>query len=171
MTDPNEDKFERQLRRSRPAKPPDELLNRLLAIRPMTKGGDQQSQVDSSFSKYVGRLLRWLRWLVPATVAAVGAVLVWHGGYFSSLQITGRDAAPAVASAAVTPGLMADEVKIDQQLLSSFDAVARLPDGEPVRFRCENWMDQVVLSDKTKGLTVENRTPRFEVMPVGYETY
>jgi hypothetical protein len=55
--------------------------------------------------------------------------------------------------------------------MSSFDAVARLPGGEPVRFRCENWMDQVVLSDKSRGLVVENRKPRVEVVAMGYETY
>jgi hypothetical protein len=67
--------------------------------------------------------------------------------------------------------LRADDVKIDQRLVSSFDAVARLPGGEPVRFRCENWMDQTVVSDKSRGLVVENSRPRFEVVPVGFETY
>ena len=71
----------------------------------------------------------------------------------------------------IAPLLKADDVKIDQRLVSSFDAVARLPGGEPVRFRLENWMDQVVLSDKSRGLVVEDRKPRLEVVAMGYETY
>ena len=72
---------------------------------------------------------------------------------------------------AANPAMKADDVKIDQRLVSSFDAVARLPGGEPVRFRCENWMDQMVLKDSSKGWVVNNRQPRFEVVPVGFETY
>ena len=106
---------------------------------------------------------------VPATAAAV--MLAWHG----SQPFASRPSLSAPASqtgiVAAAPLLKADEVKIDQRLVSSFDAVARLPSGEPVRFRCENWMDEFVLSDKSRGVVVENRKPRFEVLPVGYETY
>lgn len=72
--------------------------------------------------------------------------------------------------AAATP-LKADSVQIDRQLVASFDAVARLPGGEPIRFRCREWVDEVVLQDKARGLVVEQRAPRLEVIPVRFETY
>ncbi|MEO7677843.1 MAG: hypothetical protein ABIV39_13875, partial [Verrucomicrobiota bacterium] len=78
---------------------------------------------------------------------------------------------PDSVAATAPVGLSADDVKIDHQLVSSFDAVTYLPGGEPVRLQCENWMDEVVLSDKSQGLVVENRTPRFEIVAVKYETY
>jgi hypothetical protein len=62
-------------------------------------------------------------------------------------------------------------VQIDQALVWSFDAVARLPSGEPIRFRCREWMDQVVLSDRDRGVVFEQRAPRVEVVPVRFETY
>jgi hypothetical protein len=74
----------------------------------------------------------------------------------------------AVADAAP---LKADDVQVREQLVSSFDAVAKLPTGEPVRFRCQKWVDQVVLRDKKRGVVIEQRTPRLEVVPVGFETY
>jgi hypothetical protein len=71
----------------------------------------------------------------------------------------------------VTPPLKADSVQIDEQLVGAFDAVGRLPNGEPVRFHCREWMDNVVLRDKTRGVVIEQRTPRVEVVPVRFETY
>ena len=74
-------------------------------------------------------------------------------------------------SAVAEPALKADKVELDQQLVASFDAVARLPSGQPVRFRCREWADAVVLSDSASGIVVEQRTPRLEVVPVSFETY
>jgi hypothetical protein len=71
----------------------------------------------------------------------------------------------------VPPPLKADSVQIDEQLVGAFDAVGRLPSGEPVRFHCREWMDNVVLRDKTRGVVIEQRTPRVEVVPVRFETY
>jgi hypothetical protein len=73
--------------------------------------------------------------------------------------------------AAAQPALKADNVEFDQQLVASFDAVARLPSGQPVRFRCREWADAVVLRDSASGIEVEQRTPRLEVVPVSFETY
>jgi hypothetical protein len=73
---------------------------------------------------------------------------------------------PSVRSA-----LRADNVEIDRQLVSAFEAVATLPDGEPVRIRCREWMDEVVLHDSKSGVAIRQRTPRFEVIPVRLETY
>lgn len=172
MTDQELEKFELQLRRSKPAKPPEEFAAHLLAAEPKVNLHCGSRPAASPLPDYLRMLRQSLRWLIPATAAALVAVVVWH----ASLPSAQHPASPALslqtsAAAAVPPVLTADDVKIDQQLVSSFDAVARLPGGEPVRFRCENWMDQVVLSDKARGVVVENRTPRFEVVALGFETY
>jgi hypothetical protein len=65
----------------------------------------------------------------------------------------------------------ADKVEFGQDLVATFDAVARLPSGQPVRFRCRQWSDQMVMRDSSKGLVIEERTPRLEVVPVRFETY
>jgi len=35
----------------------------------------------------------------------------------------------------------------------------------------QKWEDQVVLKDKNRGLLVQESVPRWEVVPVRYETY
>ena len=164
MNDHEEEKFETQLRRIKPAKPPEAFTARLLAAMPEAKAAFESRSPASPISNCPQRLRQWLRWLIPATGAAIVAAVVWRGSLPSA-------PGPQAGAAMAPPVLTADDVKIDQQLVSSFDAVARLPGGEPVRFRCENWMDQVVLSDKSRGVVVENRKPRFEVVSLGFETY
>ncbi len=169
MNDHEQEDFELQLRRVKPAKPPEDFIARLLAVDPKSK--IPVASPISPIPDYWRMLIRSLRWLIPASAVALGAVMVWRGSPPSASQPASPAPSPPVSAAAVPPVLTADDVKINQQLVSSFDAVARLPGGEPVRFRCQNWMDQVVLSDKTHGFVVENRTPRFEIVPVGFETY
>ena len=73
----------------------------------------------------------------------------------------------SVAAAPLKP----DSVQIGKELVSSFDAVATLPGGEPVRFRCQQWVNTVVVDDTKRGLLMQSRTPRVIVVPVGLETY
>jgi hypothetical protein len=101
-----------------------------------------------------------LRWLAPAVAVVVLGAIVWRANLPASRP-------PQTASAPVR----ADDVQIDQQLVSSFDTVATLPSGEPVRFRCREWMDEVVLRDSRRGVEVARRVPRVEVVPVRFETY
>jgi hypothetical protein len=103
------------------------------------------------------------RILAGTVCLTLAAVAVWKG-YDSSVQ-----KASNFSGAADT--IKADDVEINQELVSSFDTVARLPGGEPVRFRCQKWMDQTVINDKARGLTIEQRTPRLEIVPVRFETY
>jgi hypothetical protein len=98
-------------------------------------------------------------------VAAVVALVVWWP--ISQENRQGIFQPSAVAE----PALKADNVELDQQLVASFDAVARLPSGQPVRFRCREWADAVVMRDSASGIVVEQRTPRLEVVPVSFETY
>lgn len=171
MTDHEQDDFERQLRQTKPARLPEDFSARLLATNPQRKNDIKPLPGVSSVSDFLGTLRLSLRWLIPASVVVLAVTLAWRG----SLPVAPRTSNFASDSktdiGAATLLLKADDVKIDQRLVSSFDAVARLPGGEPVRFRCENWMDQVVLSDKSRGLVVENSKPRIEVLAMGFETY
>jgi hypothetical protein len=170
MTDQEQENFEMQLRQTRPARPPEDFAARLLAAEPQLDLGVESAPAPS-FPDYLRTLRQALRWLIPATAAALAVTVVWHDrGPFAS-RPSGSASSLQKGAGLNAPLLKADDVKIDQRLVSSFDAVARLPGGEPVRFRCENWMDQVVLSDKSRGLVVENRKPRVEVVAMGYETY
>jgi CheY-like chemotaxis protein len=164
MNDREHELFEAELHRLKPAEPPEEFMARLAAAQPMPRA---QPNVRSRPARQpdVWRVL--LRWLAPAMAAAavVAALLVCQ----PSKPEARRPSPPVIASA--KPALKADDVEIDRQLVAGFDAVARMPDGEPVRFRCREWMDSVVLRDSARGVEVEQRTPRLEVVPVGFETY
>ena len=164
-----EEQFETELKRLTPAKPSELFMARLLAATPCqevpakTKATAWRSEpVDLNWA-------RLLRWLVPASAVAALTVVLVQGRL--SLAPGSTQSNPQSSTSTGKPGLKADAVQIDQQLVSSFDAVAKLPTGEPVRFRFQKWMDDVVLSDKDRGLVVENRTPRIEIIPVGFETY
>lgn len=107
-----------------------------------------------------------VRWLVPvAASVAIGAV-IWRVSMPADPNPTASNQVLATA-----PHLKADDVRIGRELVSSFDAVAQLPSGEPIRFRCQEWVDQVVWRDTHRGVQVEQRIPRFEVVPVRFETY
>ena len=156
MSDCDHELFEAELRKLAPAPPPAELMAKLAAAIP------QPSTLSPQPSWHL-----LLRWLVPATAATAlaAALLVW----WSSNPGGQRRGRPAVAL--LQTASKADNIEIDRQLVAAFDAVARLPDGQPVRFRCREWADAVVLRDPARGLVIESRTPRLEVVPVSLETY
>jgi len=162
MNDSDRKLLEVELRRLKPAAPPAEFLARLAAAPP----APQPPAIAQSrpAQRAIGlRIL--LRWLATATAAvAVALLLAWP-----SATPPPRPAhLPALA--ALAP-LQADDVEIDHRLVSAFDAVARLPDGVPVRLRCREWVDNVVLRDSAQGVEVEQRTPQLEIIPVRLETY
>lgn len=165
MTDQEQKQFEAALRKTRLVKLPGELRSRLLAAAPPKKA---RSAPPWPALVALG-WLRVLRLAVPAAAAVViAAVVVWRSNVASKPKTPVQKPTGPIAQA--TP-LKADDVQIDQELVSSFDTLARLPGGEPVRFRCNQWMDQITLSNKAQGLVVKERTPRFEVVTVGFETY
>ena len=163
MNDGNHELFEAELRKLTPARPPTELMRKLAA--PDRFGSPAIPQPSSI--NYQPTWRRLMCWLAPA--AAVGAVaitlLLWR---WSRPENEASGSAPVAAD---KPVLKADDVEFDQQLVASFDAVARLPSGQPVRFRCREWSDEVVLRDSVSGIVIEQRTPRLEVVPVSFETY
>jgi hypothetical protein len=163
-----EEKFESELRRVKLVQLPEALVRRL-----HTMGTPHRARSSglAPSQATVPKLMHILRWLIPATAVLLAAAVIWRDNPAVIHQQAAPKSSPQVAEGTVSPVLRADDVQIGRQLVSSFDAVATLPGGEPVRFRCERWMDQVVLSDKSRGLLVENWTPRVEVVPVGFETY
>jgi hypothetical protein len=165
VTEQEQKQFETALRKTRPVKLPEELRSRLLAVAPPIKARSAPPWPALAILGW----LRVLRLALPAAaVVLVAAAIVWRNASPSKLAET----APKSASGMVgTAPLKADDVKIDQELVSSFDTLARLPGGEPVRFRCNQWLDEVTFSNKAQGLVLQERTPRLEIVTVGFETY
>lgn len=178
----NENELERleaELRRVRPAPLPGGFAQRLKSMAPSRVVDSRAQTVLAAQSARPGRTVTsepgrasapavgspWLatvcRWLAPAlAVGVILGVFVWRAH-----TPVGRGSLISAAP------MKADHVQIDQQLVSTFDTVAALPSGEPVRFRCRQWMDEVVLQDSRRGLEVARRVPRVEVVPVRFETY
>ncbi|HWD18492.1 MAG TPA: hypothetical protein VHB20_04380 [Verrucomicrobiae bacterium] len=148
MNESEQEQFEAELRRFPPARPPEILRARILSVKPCVR-----SQVAGVS---VWRVV--LRWLAPAAVAAVMAGLAVYPW---------RENVPAPRLAA----LKADQMQVNEKLVSSFDAVGQLPSGEAVRFRVQRWEDQVIVKDKERGLVVEESRPRLVVTPVRFESY
>ena len=177
VNDHDLERIESELRRVRPARPPAAFLQRLKAEAPalvaerrgqaaleaqpaQSEGTRAPRTVRSEPVAWSAWLRLLLRWVVPAAAVLVIGALVWQA----------RPPSPSGPQTASAP-VKADDVQIDQQLVSTFDAVAPLPGGEPVRFRCRQWMDEVVLRDSRRGVEVARRVPRLEVVPVRFETY
>jgi hypothetical protein len=161
MNEREQELFEAELRRLKPARLPDEFESRLNALPPMPS-----RELDTRRRSPMRRLdwSLWLRWLAPLTAVAVVLLIV------VSLSSRGKNSTPPVSAASAST-LKADQVEIDRQLLGSFDAIANMPDGEPVRFRFQQWMDAVTLRDSVRGVEVVQRVPRIEVVPVSFATY
>jgi len=153
--------FESELRRLKPARLPGEFESRLRMQPPPSS---REFEPQRRLQVWRSRWSSWLRWLAPGMAVVVGLLLVG-----SRLN---RDGDPVPSKPAVSvPAFKADQVEIDRQLLGSFDAVADMPDGEPVRFRFQQWMEAVTLRDSVRGVEVVQRTPRIQVVPVSFATY
>jgi hypothetical protein len=159
MSDFDPESLEQELSKLRPAQPPPELMQCISTTGPIAH------RRNSSVSSVLAR--SWWGGLGWAAAATAVVLLVLIGSHHAPNRESVREQAPKPAEAL----LKADKVEINQQLLTSFDAVAELPDGEPVRLRCREWLDAVVLRDSARGVVIERHAPRFEVVPVRFETY
>ena len=153
------DKLETELRQIPPAEVPLELMEKLRAATPEMRPVNRR-RISPTF--------RWLDiltgWRVIATTAAAAiALVVWLVSRPSAKL--GKSTLPKSA------GMDVSAVQSGHSLLASFDMVAQLPGGEPVRFRCREWQDDVVIHDNVHGLVISKSTPRIEVIPVRFETY
>jgi hypothetical protein len=162
MNEFDPDQFESELKTLRPKKPAQETVERIVAELSRQPAPGLPRRSAEQAPEFGWNLFHWL---LPATAATAVAVLIWAEHQGSHPQQTRSTASSSRA------GLKADQVEIDRQLVANFDAVARLPSGEPVRFRCEQWMDKVRLRDSAAGLVLERTTPRLEIVPVSFETY
>ena len=134
------DSFETELSALRPAKPSREAMDRL-----ETKLSHAPSSASSSPASAPRRRgLNWILWLAPAAAAATVGILLF--GRWAAVSIKPLPTGEPVSQ----PGLRADKVEIDRQLMTNFDAIARLPSGEPVRFRCEDWRSGPCVSKLTE---------------------
>ena len=164
--------FEAELRNVKATPPPEALISRLLAVRPRP-GPAVIDLVQSEPQGYAW--VRLLRWLAPAT--ALGMLLFITLGRHpsppagrSGISSQQLQTASASLASVVQPG-NPDEIEIGRKLVATFDAVAELPSGEPVRFRCQEWSDTTVFRDRARGIAIERSTPRLEIVPISFDTY
>ena len=132
MNDGDHELFEAELRKLAPARPPAEFMARLAAGCRQPSGLDAQINLAAALS-LAGAAAWRRRW----------RRLCWSGGAVQARAERAERQAGVGPRPDTAP--RADNVEIDQQLVAAFDAVARLPDGQPVRFRCREWADAVVL--------------------------
>lgn len=155
-----QERLEAALRQIAPAAPPPQLLARLrparmeppLAPRAMPRPAWPWAQMA----------VLW-RGLLYGGPAAAGLLLIWLAWQPAHH--------PAKRLPPGSSGIKPSAVQVGHSLLASFDAVAQLPDGTPVRFRCREWQDDVTIHDRAHGLEVTQSTPRVEVIPLRFETY
>jgi hypothetical protein len=156
-----QERYEAELRRVPPARLPEEFMARLQAAK-LGAGPAWRTPLQP-----VPAWPRWWRlgrWFAPAMALAVVGILIGQGK-FNLESIANKKPLAAAYE------LKADDVQVDHELVSSFDVVATLPGGQPVRFRCRQWKDQLVVTDKSRGVEIEQDSPRVEVVPVRFETY
>jgi len=161
VNDHEKERYEAELRRTPPARLPEPFMARLLAAQPAAEPAR-----PTRLQPTPGRPQWWRlwRWLAPAMALVVVGLL-------ASLGKVNLESIATKKPLAAAYGLKADNVQVDHELVSSFDVVATLPGGEPVRFRCRQWKDQLLVTDKSSGVEIEQNSPRIEVMPVRFETY
>jgi hypothetical protein len=169
MNDQENELFEAELRRLKPARLPMEL-QRQLEESPLapTNAPHRERRLPMKRGPLTWPL--WLRWAVPGAGAAVLGLLALLVLVVIP-QTRQRGMTPEPSTWASGPALKVDQVEINRELLGSFDAVAEMPDGEPVRFRFQEWMEAVTLRDSVRGLEVVRYTPRIEIVPVNFASY
>jgi hypothetical protein len=154
-------RYEAELRGASPALLPEHFMARLQKAKPSMKPAQPAPSRPADEKSWWPGMLRWL---VPATAMVTLGLLAFRGNFAPEGGV--KKQPPANAS-----GFKADNVQVEEDLVSSFDVVATLPGGQPVRFRCRKWRDQLVATDKNHGVKIEQSNPRVEVVPVRFETY
>jgi len=164
MSDFDPEQFEKELQTLRPAKPSPQLLEQIrVQLRAESKPASDPVRL-ATFQ------LRWhlaWRWLVPASALAAIVAFV----LFAQSAARRPETLPQPRTASKQPTLKADKVEIERQLVADFETITETPGGQPMRFRCEQWLDRIRLRDSAAGLTIERTTPRVEIVPVRFETY
>jgi hypothetical protein len=155
--------LEEELQKLQPAAARQEFNSRLADSLPSSRTPGPSELGWLGGSRALLRLL--LRVAVPAFAAVLLVALVIRQAHPPAK--TGNTPSAGTTGAA----LKADDVEISQQFVATFDAVACLPDGEPMRFRCSQWIDDVEVRDSARGIVIQRQTPRVEIVPVGFDIY
>lgn len=161
MNEQEQQRFEAELRRAQPARLPKKFMDRLRAALPSAPVAHRVHDRAATDWSHWWRLIRWL---APALAAVALAFFIGREKFRS-------ENTPQTKPLVAATGLKADGVQVDHELVSSFDVVATLPGGQPVRFHCRKWQDQLLVTDKSQGVKIEENSPRVEVVPVRFETY
>jgi len=158
MTQDEQERLEATLRQVTPAAPPEEFVARLRAVA-------VHAQSRPARGKMAFRWVNIFRgWRAAAIVAPAAAmILLWLAFRIPT--------APENAASPRSTDMKANAVQVGHLLVASFDTVAQLPGEEPVRFRCKEWEDEVVVHDDAHGVVITKSTPRVEMVPVRYEIY
>ena len=159
MMQEEQDRLAAALRQIPPAAPPDDLMARLRAVTVEVPLEDRRDATRLSWWKRLPT--GWRRMAIFAPAAAI--VFLWLAFRPATRTET--------MSSSDSPGIKANAVQVGHSLVASFDTVAQLPGGEPVRFRCREWQDDVVIHDDAHGVVITKSTPRVEMVPVRFETY
>lgn len=155
--------LEAELRRMRPARAPGPFVNRLqCAVRNSSfQTAPAQARDADRASDSIWQAC--LRLLLPVGSAAI---------ILAVLLLTRKTSEPSASDVASSAAAQAiDEVELDQQLVAAFEGVAQLPGGPPLRFRCYSWQEELTFRDANGALEVEQRQPRLDVVPVGFDVY
>lgn len=161
MTDEEQQRFEYELARLKASRVPPELMQRLLNARPVVKPIQVQ---EVSLAGMLVDLFNKFRWGFAG--AALTVLLL-----FVAISQRGGSVKTVASTPLAATGIKADALEINHTLVSSYDAVAELPDGQPVRFHCRKWNDGVLMRDAARNLIISQSVPRVEVVPVRFETY
>jgi len=172
MSDFEQETLENELASLRPARLAEDFaadLSRKLA------GAQPEAKPSRALTIGTSFLAGWLRWVVipAAAVGVLFAVLPLYRATSTRAKPTQKPmlaerASPAASTVSV---LKPDAILVSEELVGNFDAVTQLPNGAPVRVRCQEWVDEVQLRDPARGVWVERRKPRVEIVRVGYEVY
>lgn len=157
MMQDEQERLETTLRQISPAAPPQELMDRL---RLAALEAQPSTQPAVPGFRWTDLFRGWRTLTVAAPAAAV--ILLW---------LAFRPAPKPSPMHLDATGIKANAVQVGHSLVASFDTVAQLPGGEPVRFRCREWEDNVVIHDAAHGLVISKTVPRVEMVPVRFETY
>ena len=170
MSDDELTSVEAELRRVRPGRAPEQFVDRLQHAVQRESGISNRSNENGAAhldgfnqSSPVAALRKWLKRLAPIAGAAVllFALFFMRNEPEPDTAKTVLDAEPQVI----------DEVELDNYLVAAFEGVATMPDGLPLRFRCYGWQQELTFRDASGAIEVEQRGPRLEVVPVGFDVY
>ncbi len=167
MSERELESLERELRKLQPARADEDFVSRLVAARPAKTAALPCREVPVREARAAGwwRNLGW--WLTPAAAACL-ALMIWLK---PAPEVGQQRLVTNHAAGGDTVPLVPGEVEIEHDLVGSYETVAELPSGVPVRFRLDQWEDTMVYRVPSRGIAVERRTPRLEIVPVSYVSY